>query len=68
MSRAAFLRNEVRSPLVIELLWGVAVERNAGAAKFLCCFLLINHHAAGLVIGQRAGMIKRAGVHPNAGD
>ncbi len=32
------------------------------------CFLLINYHAASLVIGQRSWMIKVASVHPNAGD
>jgi hypothetical protein len=33
-----------------------------------CYFSLVNHHPAGLVIGQRSGMIKRAGMHPNPSD
>ena len=36
--------------------------------SLLCSFLFINHHAAGLVIVQGRGMIKVAGMHPNAID
>ena len=53
---------------------GDCVRRKGGrqiprkVESVFCCFLRINHHAAGLVIRQRSWMIKIARVHPNPGD